>query len=148
MRHIGVVGSGDCQGCEDAYQVGKLLAQKGCLVINGGLSGVMEAVSRGARENGGQVVCIVPAKERSAANPYCSVTIATGMGHARNFIIVHSSEALIAVGGRYGTVSEMAIGLKEGKRVVALNPPVELEGLIVASTPKEAVEKALSGFSS
>ncbi len=144
MRQIGVIGAGECDGvCEAAYRVGQLLAERGCVVINGGLGGVMEAVSRGAREKGGVVVGVVPSKRREDANPFCSVVIATNMGHARNMIIVHSSDALIAVGGGYGTISEMAIALKEGKRVVAINPPVPLQGLITVTTPEEAVERVL-----
>ncbi|MBE8538785.1 TIGR00725 family protein [Geoglobus acetivorans] len=146
---IGVIGSGECYGdiCDAAYRIGQLLAENGAVVINGGLGGVMEAVSRGAKSRGGTVIGIIPFKDKKPANRYCDYVIATDMGHARNMIIVHSSDALIAVGGGYGTVSEMAIALKEGKRVVAYRPAVKLDGLILAESPEEAVSLALEGFS-
>ena len=145
---IGVIGSGSCYDdiCDAAFRIGQLLAERNCVVINGGLGGVMEAVSRGAKSRNGVVIGIVPGKDREMANKYCDYVIATDMGHARNMIIVHSSDALIAVGGGYGTISEMAIALKEGKRVVAYKPSVFLNGLILAETPEEAVEKALEGL--
>ncbi|AEA47681.1 TIGR00725 family protein [Archaeoglobus veneficus] len=148
MVQVGVIGSGNCDGelFSIAERVGEILAERGCIVINGGLGGVMEASAKGARRKGGTVIGILPTADKKYANPYVSVTIATNMGHARNMIIVHSSDALIAIGGEYGTISEMAIALKEGKRVVAIQPPVVLPGLIVAETPEEAVEKALEGF--
>ncbi len=145
---VGVIGSGSCYGdiCQAAFRIGQLLAEKGCVVINGGLGGVMEAVSKGAKSRNGIVIGIVPGKDKGMANRYCDYVIATDMGHARNMIIVHSSDVLIAVGGSYGSISEMAIALKEGKRVVAYKPSVFLEGLILAETAEEAVEKALEGF--
>ncbi len=145
---VGVIGSGSCYDdiCQAAFRIGQILTEKGCVVINGGLGGVMEAVSRGAKSRNGVVIGIVPGKDRRMANRYCDYVIATDMGHARNMIIVHSSDALIAVGGSYGTISEMAIALKEGKRVVAYRPSVTLDGLILAETPEEAVEKVMEGF--
>lgn len=144
---VGVIGSGSCYSdiCEVAFRIGQLLAEKNCVVINGGLGGVMEAVSRGVKSRNGIVIGIVPGKDREMANRYCDYVIATDMGHARNMIIVHSSDVLISVGGSYGTISEMAIALKEGKRVVAYRPSVILEKLIVAENPEDAVEKALWG---
>ncbi len=144
---VGVIGSGSCYSdiCEVAFRIGQLLAEKNCVVINGGLGGVMEAVSRGVKSRNGIVIGIVPGKDREMANKYCDYVIATDMGHARNMIIVHSSDVLISIGGSYGTISEMAIALKEGKRVVAYRPSVILEKLIVAENPEDAVEKALGG---
>ncbi len=144
---VGVIGSGSCYSdiCEVAFRIGQLLAEKNCVVINGGLGGVMEAVSRGVKSRNGIVIGIVPGKDREMANRYCDYVIATDMGHARNMIIVHSSDVLISIGGSYGTISEMAIALKEGKRVVAYRPSVILEKLIVAENPEDAVEKALWG---
>ncbi len=145
MKQIGVIGSGSCVEdiCEIAYNVGKLLAERGCIIINGGLYGVMEAVSSGAKSKGGFVVGIIPGKDKNQANKFCDVVIATNMGHARNMIIVHSSDAIISIGGEFGTISEMSIALKEGKKVVAIKPPVILPNLIIAKTAKEAVEIAL-----
>jgi len=145
---VGVIGSGSCYDdiCEVAFRIGQLLAEKNCVIINGGLGGVMEAVSRGAKSKNGVVIGIVPGKNREMANRYCDYVIATDMGHARNMIIVHSSDALIAIGGGYGTISEMAIAVKENKRVVAYKPQVILKGLIIAKNPEDAVEKALEGY--
>lgn len=144
---VGVIGSGECYDdiCEFAFRVGQLLAESGCVVINGGLGGVMEAVSRGVKSRNGIVIGVIPGKDRRMANPHCDYVIATNMGHARNVIIVHSSDALIAVGGSYGTVSEMAIALKEGKTVVAYKPAVKLDGLIEVETPDEAVKLIVEG---
>ncbi len=146
MKQVGVIGASSCDEelYRIAYRVGELLAEKGCIVINGGLTGVMEASAKGAKSKGGLVVGIIPSAFKGDANPYVDIVIATNMGHARNMIIVHSSDALIAIGGGYGTISEMAIALKEGKRVVAIKPQIKLPGLITAETPEEAVEKVLN----
>ncbi len=148
MVQVGIIGSGSCDEklFSIAERIGEILAEKGCVIINGGLGGIMEASAKGASRKGGIVVGVLPTADKSRANSYVSVAIATNMGHARNMIIVHSSDALIAVGGGYGTVSEMAIALKEGRRVVAIEPPVVLPGLILAKSPEEAVEKVLEGF--
>jgi hypothetical protein len=142
MKQIAVVGASQCD--EEIYsiaeRVGELIAERGWVLINGGLGGVMEASARGARKKGGVVIGIIPQPDRTYANPYCSVVIATNMGHARNMVIVHSCDAVIAVNGEYGTISEIAIALKEGKPVVAIKPPVELKGMKVAESPEEAVE--------
>ena len=142
MKQIAVVGASQCD--EEVYsiaeRVGELVAEKGWILVNGGLGGVMEASARGARKRGGVVVGIIPQADKRYANPYCSTVIATNMGHARNMIIVQSSDAVIAVDGEYGTISEVAIALKEGKPVVAIKPPVELKGVKVAESPEEAVE--------
>ena len=145
MMQVGVIGSGKCYDdvCDVAFRVGQLLAERGVIIINGGLGGVMEAVSRGAKSRNGFVVGIIPSKDRRNANEYCNVVIATNMGHARNMIIVHSSDVIIAIGGGFGTISEMAIALKEGKKVVAYKPPVLLEGIILAESAEDAVKKAL-----
>ena len=145
MMQVGVIGSGKCYDdvCDVAFRFGQLLAERGVIIINGGLGGVMEAVSRGAKSRNGFVVGIIPSKDRKDANEYCDVVIATNMGHARNMIIVHSSDVLIAIGGGFGTLSEMAIALKEGKKVVAYKPPVLLEGIILAESAEDAVKKAL-----
>jgi hypothetical protein len=140
---VGVIGSSFCgeELYKIAYRVGELLAKKGYVLINGGLGGVMEASAKGAMEAGGVVVGIIPQAGKKGANRYCSIVIATNMGHARNMIIVHSSDAIISVGGGYGTISETAIALKEGKKVIAISPEIMLPGVIVASTPEEAVER-------
>jgi hypothetical protein len=141
---IGVIGSGSCDErlYSIAHKVGELVAEQGHILVNGGLGGVMEASAKGAKSKGGTVVGILPSG-KEYCNRYVDIKIATNMGHARNVIIVHSSDALISVGGEYGTVSEIAIALKEGKKVASIDPPVILQGMKVFKTPEEAVEYVL-----
>jgi hypothetical protein len=120
-----------------AEDVGRELAGRGWLLINGGLSGVMEASSKGASEAGGTVVGIIPTKNRADANDYVAISIATNMGHARNPIIVQSADACIAIGKGYGTLSEIAIALKEGRLVVSLKS-WEIDGVVKVDTAEDA----------
>ncbi len=145
MIQVGVIGSSRCDErlYEIAMRIGELLAERGCVVVNGGLGGVMEASAKGAKLKGGLTVGILPGDSKDDANPYIDVKIVTNMGHARNVIIAHTCDALIAVGGEYGTISEMAIALKIGKKVVAIEPSVVLPGVKVVDTPEEAVEEVL-----
>ncbi|MEM2176915.1 MAG: TIGR00725 family protein [Archaeoglobaceae archaeon] len=142
---IGVIGSGFCneETYKLAYRVGELIAERGCILINGGLGGVMEASAKGAKSKGGITVGVLP-RGVEEANPYIDIKIATNMGHARNMIIVHSSDALISIGGEYGTISEIAIALKERKRVASLKPPVILRGMKIFETAEEAVDYLVS----
>ncbi len=143
---IGVIGGVQAteQGQEAAYRVGQLLAQQGAVLVCGGLGGVMEAASRGCAEAEGEVIGILPGASADSANPYVTLPIATNMGHARNIIIAHSAQALIAIEGEFGTLSEMAIALKLGKPVVQLNSWSEIEGAIAAKSPEEAVQLVLA----
>ena len=120
---IGVMGPGrvDGTGRELAHEVGRLIAEAGCVLVCGGLGGAMEAAARGACEAGGVVIGILPGASHADANPYITHIIATGMGHARNCINILSSHAIIAVQGEYGTLSEIALALKCGKPVVGLH---------------------------
>ncbi|UCE28172.1 MAG: TIGR00725 family protein [Candidatus Coatesbacteria bacterium] len=138
---IGVCGAAAAEGelYDKAYRVGRLIAARGWTVVCGGLGGVMEAASKGASEVGGVVIGVVPAYEKSSANPYVTYTIATGMGHARNVIIAASADAVIAVGGGYGTLSELALATKLGRPVVALDAPVDIPGVVTAASPEDAV---------
>ncbi len=119
---IAVVGAGKCsqQIADLAEQVGATLAQHNITVICGGLGGVMAAACRGAKAVGGQTIGILPGSDPQTANPWVDVAIATGLGEARNTIIVHTAQALIAVGGEFGTLSEIAFALKLGKPVIGL----------------------------
>jgi uncharacterized protein (TIGR00725 family) len=141
---VGVCGAGvaDRELYDKAYRVGRLIAARGWAVVCGGLGGVMEAASKGAAEAGGVVIGIIPGYESNAANPYVTYTVATGMGHARNVIIAASADAVIAVGGGYGTLSEMALATKLGRPVVALDPPADVAGVVVAASPEDAVAYA------
>jgi uncharacterized protein (TIGR00725 family) len=140
QMQIAVVGGGDCSPRirDMAFALGRLLAQSGHILLCGGLGGVMEAASCGARSAGGLVVGILPG-EREETNPCVGIAIATGMGHARNVIIVKSADAVIALPGEHGTLSEIALALKMGKKVVCLHSWA-IPGTLKAETPEEAVE--------
>ena len=142
---IGVIGAGTCDGNLQgkAEEVGYEIAISGAFLICGGLGGVMEASARGAKKAGGTTVGIVPGDSRQSPNPYVDIAILSNMGHARNALIAQSCDALIAVGGEYGTLSEIALSLKMGKTVVTLESKWEIEGTVKAGSPQEAVKMAL-----
>jgi len=142
---IGVIGAGsiDPAGEQCAADVGRLLAEAGAVLVCGGLSGVMAAACRGAMEAGGETIGILPGDSAEGANAYVSIALPTGLGHARNVLIAQASRALIAVEGEYGTLSEVAIGLKLGKPVVALGRWKDLPGVQRATTAEEAVSLVL-----
>ena len=144
--YVSVVGSGTATGelYGRAREVGRLVAQRGGIVVCGGLSGVMEAAARGATEAGGMAIGILPDEDRSRANTHLSYSMATGAGQARNLTVVCSGDVVIAVGGEYGTLSEIGLALKIGRPVVALGS-WDLEGhVVVASSAKEAVAAAFA----
>ena len=126
---------------EMAMTVGRQAARRGWIVVTGGLGGVMEAAPRGAREAGGLTLGILPGGDRGEANPFIQVAVATHIRHARNSIIAHTADALIAVDGEYGTLSEIALGLKLGKPVVGLKTVWNIPGVVQANSPDEAIEK-------
>ncbi len=148
---IGVIGGSSATAGELslAEMVGRELAEAGAVLICGGRGGVMEAACRGAKELGGVTIGILPGTERGGANPYVDVPIVTGMGEARNVIIARTAQAVIAVGGSYGTLSEIAYSLGFGTPVVGLRTwTMEREGhpdppISYASAPREAVRQAL-----
>ena len=128
-----------------AVTVGRELAGAGAVVVCGGLGGVMEAACRGASAAGGVTVGILPGVDRSAANRFVDVAIPTGLGEARNALVVRSADALVAIGGGYGTLSEIALALKAGKPVVGLGG-WEIDGVRAAETAQEAVSAALAAL--
>ena len=142
-------GAAPTHDLEVAEAVGRALAGRGAVVVCGGLGGTMEAACRGAKAAGGTTVGILPGSDRADANPYVDIALATGLGEARNALVVRAADALIAVGGEWGTLSEIALALRAGKRVVGLaswelakgGRPVE--GIVAAADPAEAVELAL-----
>lgn len=148
---IAVIGRSDCSAEDDhaAETVGRLLAQRGATLVCGGLTGVMEAACRGARAGGGFTVGILPGNDRREANPWIDLPIATGVGQARNIGVVRSAHAVIAVGGSYGTLSEIAFALNSRIPVVGLGSwrlserGVEPSPVREVATPEEAVETAL-----
>jgi uncharacterized protein (TIGR00725 family) len=142
--YVSVVGSGTASGdlYEKAREIGRLVAERGATLVCGGRSGVMEAAARGATEAGGVAIGILPDEDRRQANEFLSYAIATGTGHARNLAVVCSGDVVIAVGGEYGTLSEIGLALKVGHPVVALASWNLGAHVGVASSPEEAVEAA------
>src|SRR3954469_4249177 len=150
--YVAVIGAGKASAEEekDAESIGRALAQAGAVLVCGGLGGVMEAACRGAEGAGGDTLGILPGADRAAANEHVDIAVATGMGEMRNALVVRSADALIAVGGEFGTLSEIALALKAGKPVVALGS-WELErrdepvrAIVRASSPEDAVTRALA----
>ena len=139
---VSVIGSGS-EWAETAEEIGRLLGERGCTVVTGGLGEVMEAAHRGAKSAGGTTIAILPGEERVAANEWADHVVVTGIGHARNLAVAASGDAVIAVGGSWGTLAEIAFARLLGRRVVALVGAPAVEGLAVASTPAEAVDLAL-----
>ena len=141
---IGVIGASQpsAEGLRMAEAVGYEIATRGAVLVCGGLGGVMKAASKGAAEAGGDVMGILPGPDKQLANPYVTLPIPTNMGHARNVIIAHTADALIAVEGEYGTLSEAAIGLKLGKPVFALPGGPQIVGIVPVDSPESAVALA------
>jgi uncharacterized protein (TIGR00725 family) len=127
---------------ETAHKVGRLLGEQGAILVCGGLGGVMEAAARGAKEAGGMTVGILPGSDRADANRWIDVPIATGLGYARNSLVALNADAIIAVDGEYGTLSEIAYGIIYGKTVIGLGTWT-IKGVFPARTPEEAVELAM-----
>ena len=142
--YVAVIGPGTAAGelYEQAHEVGRLVAERDGIVVCGGLSGVMEAASRGAMEAGGTAIGILPDEDRRRANEYLDYSVPTGMGQARNLAVVCSGDVVIAVGGEYGTLSEIGLALKVGRSVVSLESWDLGEHVILASSPEKAVEAA------
>ncbi len=133
-----------------AETVGRVLALGGATLVCGGRGGVMEAACRGARSAGGLTVGILPGDDASAANPFVDVVIATGLGEARNAIVARAARAVVAIGGRYGTLSEIAFALKRGLPVVGINtwelatPDGGAPSLSIVQDPVEAARRAMA----
>jgi uncharacterized protein (TIGR00725 family) len=146
-RRVAVVGGYDAGAgvLALAEEVGRLLAQRGCVVVTGGRRGVAEAASRGAVLAGGVTVGILPGTRRSEANPYVTVPVPTGLGETRNALVVMDADAVIALPGAYGTLSEVAHALLAGTRVVAVGDGGwAVAGTVGAATAAEAVDAALA----
>ncbi len=143
---LSVIGAGDAPAavCALAREVGREIAARGAVLINGGRGGVMRAAAQGASERGGTAIGILPGYDRSTANEFIELVIATGMGEARNAIIVASADAVIALAGEGGTLAEIGFAKKFGRPIVALNSWPEIDGLTRADTPSQAVEIALA----
>lgn len=146
-RYVAVVGPGDApeegEVARDAEAVGRALAEAGAIVVCGGLGGVMAAACRGAAAGAGTSVGLLPGADRSAANPWVTVALPTALGEARNLCVVAGADAVVAVGGGYGTLSEIALALRAGTPVVGLGT-WDIKGVRGARFPQEAVDLALS----
>ena len=151
-KFIAVIGGSQCSSQEArlAEEVGRELAKRGITLICGGLGGVMEAACRGASSEGGVTIGILPGESRQAANPYVQFPIVTGIGYARNVAVVKSAQAVIAISGSYGTLSEISHALQSGIPVIGLNTwslsknGQQDNSIILAQNPAEAVAKALN----
>ena len=151
-RSIAVIGGGQPspQEAQLAEEVGRELARQGVILVCGGLGGVMESACKGAQSEGGVTIGILPGESRQAANPYVQIPIVTGIGHARNLAVVKSAQAVIAIGGSYGTLSEIGHALQSGIPVIGLNTwALSINGqqdnsIVLAQNPTEAVNKALN----
>ncbi len=152
FKIIGVIGSSkaDPETMKVAEQVGAEIARRGAAVVCGGLTGVMEAVCKGARSQGGLTIGIIPSYSKEDANPYVQIPIVTGMGMGRNVMVVMTADVLIAVSGEFGTLSEIAHALNIGKKVIALRTwklqnarTKPIPDLIEVDSPQKAVETAL-----
>ena len=151
-KFIAVIGSGDCspQEARLAEDTGRELARHGAVLVCGGLGGVMAAACRGATLAGGLTIGILPGDSRRSANPYVQIPIVTNLGEARNVIVVKTAQAVIAIGGGYGTLSEIGHALKNNIPVVGLNTwqlfrdGIPEAAIITAKDPADAVHKAIS----
>lgn len=145
QRIIGVIGAGSCdeRTAGIAYDVGRRIGQSGCVLVCGGLGGVMEAACRGAADADGLTIGILPGDNADTANRYVRIPIATGLGIARNVIIVRSSRVLIAISGGPGTLSEIAFALQLGVPVISLDSHTPSPEIIVATDSEHAVREAL-----
>jgi uncharacterized protein (TIGR00725 family) len=142
---VSVIGSG-AEHESRAEEVGRLLAQRGCTVVTGGGAEVMAAAARGAKGAGGTTIGILPGERRENGNEWLDHVVVTGIGHARNLAVVASGDAVIAVGGSWGTLAEIAFARRLGRPVVILEPgwAIEGEGIKRADSPERAVELALA----
>lgn len=142
-RQVSVIGSGS-EWEAAAEEVGRLLAERGCTVVTGGLGEVMAAAHRGAKQAGGTTLAILPGEQHAAANQWADHVVVTGIGHARNLAVAATGEAVIAVGGSWGTLAEIAFARRLGRPVVALEGAPSVAGVETAAAPEEAVEHALA----
>lgn len=143
-RQVSVIGSGTEHEAA-AEEVGRLLAERGCVVVTGGLDEVMASAHRGAKSAGGTTIAILPGERRGDANPWADHVVVTGVGHARNLAVAASGDAVIAVGGSWGTLAEIAFAMRLGRPVVVLDGP-EVEGVPRATSPAEAVGAVLAAL--
>lgn len=139
---VSVIGSG-AEWEEAAEEVGRLLAERGCTVVTGGLGEVMAAAHRGAKAAGGATIAILPGERHDSASEWADHVVVTGVGHARNLVVAASGHAVIAIGGGWGTLAEISFARVLGRPVVAIRGAPRADGVEIAETPAEAVELVL-----
>jgi uncharacterized protein (TIGR00725 family) len=144
---IGVIGGAkpDKKSLKTAHEVGQLIAEKGAILVCGGLSGIMESAARGAKQNNGLTMGILPGESPGEANPYIDIAVATGIGYARNSIVAMNSDVIIAIDGQYGTLTEIAYGCVYGKKIIGIGT-WDIAGVIQVESAEKAVETALKEF--
>lgn len=140
---IGVIGAGSCNDMiyRIAEEMGSRIAEAGAILVCGGLGGVMEAAAKGAKEKGGLTIGIIPGFNKEDANNYIDIPIVTGLSHARNVLVVRSSDIVIAIAGGYGTLSEIALALKMDKTVIGIETWKGVDDIIRVKSPNEAMER-------
>lgn len=138
---VGVIGGNKCNPeiAKIAEELGKQIAKNKWLLVCGGLGGVMEATCKGAKEAGGITIGILPTHDKSKANPYVTIPLATGLGYGRNAVLVSAADALVAVDGGYGTLSEIGLAIGAGKYIVGIQT-WDIKGIQSVETPGEAIE--------
>jgi uncharacterized protein (TIGR00725 family) len=141
---VAVIGSGSHEAA--AREVGRLLAERGCVVVTGGLDEVMAWALRGAREAGGTTLAILPGESHAAATEWADHVVVTGIGHARNLAVAATGNAVIAVGGSWGTLAEIGFAMRLGRPVVVLEGGPAIAGVPRAATPAEAVDHVLAAL--
>ena len=149
-EYIGVIGAGECS--DNIYglarDLGFEIGEKGWTLVCGGLGGVMEGTARGCIEAGGMTVGILPGLEKDSANPYIKIPLPTGLGEGRNLLVVRASDVLVSIAGGYGTLSEIALGLKMNKPVIGLETWKNIHGIQYVSDPSEAIERVTESIDS
>ena len=145
MLRIGVIGGAqpDKESLRMAFNVGQLIAERGAILVCGGLKGIMEASSKGAKQAGGITMGILPGNIKDDANPYIDIPIATGLGYSRNSLVAMNSDILIAIDGQYGTLTEIAYGCIYRKKIIGLRT-WDIKGVIEANTEEEAIDIVFS----
>ena len=150
--HVAVSGGGEAdeEACRRAEELGRELAIRGAVVVTGGLGGAMEAACRGAKAAGGTTIGILPGDDRAEANAWVDVAVPTGLGEGRNALVVRAADAVVAVAGEFGTLSEIALALRLGRPVVGLGTwelhrdGRTVDAVVIATTPAEAAERAVA----
>ena len=147
--HIGVIGAGECSPeiYHQANELGHLIGKNDWVLFCGGLGGVMEGAAKGCYQSGGITVGILPGKEKDSANPFITLPIATGLGEGRNLLVVRASDVVVAIGGGYGTLSEIGLALKIGKPVIGLKTWPGIDGIDYVETPEQAIAIVVKNIS-